>query len=82
MKKVTLIATILIATIPAILGYQNYTKARVEISSRMESDPSFGGDLDIETVTTKHGFSLEWHQEPTLVDFYISGLKQIGYQGY
>jgi hypothetical protein len=43
----------------------------------MESDPNFGGDLDIETVSAKYGFDLEWSETPTVVDYYVVGVKYL-----
>jgi hypothetical protein len=43
----------------------------------MESDPEFGGDLDIETVSAKYGFNLEWSETPTVMDYFIVGFKHM-----
>ncbi len=76
MKKVIALV-VLISALSIKIGQNRHREACREISRKMELDSEFGGDLDIETVSAKHGFNLEWHQEPTVADFYISGLKQI-----
>jgi hypothetical protein len=76
MKKV-IILICLISALSIKIGKNRHREACREISSRMESDPDFGGDLDIETVSAKYGFNLEWHQEPTVMDYFIVGVKYV-----
>lgn len=76
MKKVIALV-VLISALSIKIGQNRHREACREISNRMESNPNFGGDLDIETVTTKYGFDLDWHQEPTVVDYWVVGLKHM-----
>jgi hypothetical protein len=47
------------------------------LSIKIGPDPNFGGDLDIETVTTKYGFDLEWSETPTVADYWFVGFKYV-----
>lgn len=76
MKKV-IVLLCLISAISIKIGQNRHREACREIANRMESDPEFGGDLDIETVTTKYGFDLEWSETPTVVDYLIVGVKYV-----
>jgi hypothetical protein len=75
MKKVIVLALCLLSALSIKIGQNRHREACREIANKMESDPEFGGDLDIETVSAKHGFNLEWHQEPTMVDYCVVGFK-------
>ena len=77
MIRITVLALCLLSALSIKIGQNRHREACREISRKMESDPNFGGDLDIETVTTKHGFNLEWHQEPTVADYFIVGVKYV-----
>jgi hypothetical protein len=76
MKKVIALV-VLLSALSIKIGQNRHREACREISRKMESDPNFGGDLDIETVTTKYGFDLEWSETPTVVDYYIVGFKHM-----
>lgn len=76
MKKVIALV-VLISALSIKIGQNRHREACREISNRMESNPNFGGDLDIETVTTKYGFDLEWSETPTVVDYLIVGVKYV-----
>ena len=76
MKKVIALV-VLLSALSIKIGQNRHREACREISRKMESDPEFGGDLDIETVTTKYGFDLEWSETPTVVDYYIVGFKHM-----
>jgi hypothetical protein len=76
MKKV-IVLIILLSALSIKIGQNRHREACREIAQKMESDPNFGGDLDIETVTTKYGFDLEWSETPTVADYFIVGLKHM-----
>ena len=76
MKKVIALV-VLISALSIKIGQNRHREACREISRKMESDPEFGGDLDIETVSAKYGFNLEWSETPTVVDYFIVGFKHM-----
>jgi hypothetical protein len=77
MIRITVLALCLISALSIKIGQNRHREACREIAQKMESDPNFGGDLDIETVTTKYGFDLEWSETPTVVDYLIVGVKYV-----
>ena len=77
MKKLIVLALCLLSALSRKIGQNRHREACREISRKMESDPNFGGDLDIETVSAKYGFDLEWSETPTVVDYYVVGVKYL-----
>jgi len=77
MKKLIVLALCLLSALSIKIGQNRHRDACGEISRKMESDPNFGGDLDIETVSAKYGFDLEWSETPTVVDYYVVGVKYL-----
>jgi hypothetical protein len=77
MKKVIVLALCLLSALSIKIGQNRHREACREISRKMESDPEFGGDLDIETVSAKYGFNLEWSETPTVMDYFIVGVKYV-----
>jgi hypothetical protein len=76
MKKIIALV-VLLSALSIKIGQNRHREACREISRKMESDPNFGGDLDIETVTTKYGFDLEWSETPTVADYWFVGFKYV-----
>jgi hypothetical protein len=77
MIRITVLALCLISALSIKIGQNKHREACREIAQKIESDPEFGGDLDIETVTTKYGFDLEWSETPTVADYWFVGLKHM-----
>jgi hypothetical protein len=82
MKKILLSVIVLgVLSAPYFIGKLQHNNVIAVVQNLMNDDGEdgeFGTDADIENTLAVFNFDLKWHETPSFVDLYNSGLITIG----